>query len=157
MSHRLLNAFAVLPLAGKHQELAAVGSKKGDGYLPEPVVGGTSCTSHAHTGWIATHLPLNATSAVFINKLSKVIFAENAHCAFRSTGREQRRLENVFTLPHPDTPQRSASAPNSPKATRLPSADGTKNNWNSDTVLSSLIEQLDLVRLDWRPLENARR
>lgn len=47
-----------------------------------------------------------------------------------------------------------ASAPKTAKAPQLPSADGTKNNLHSDTVLSSLIEQLDLVRLDWRPLEN---
>lgn len=70
--------------------------------------------------------------------------------------KEQRRLEFFFTLPRPDTQLRIASAPNSPKAVQLPLADGTKNNWNSDTVLSSLIEQLDLVRLDWRPLENTR-
>lgn len=70
--------------------------------------------------------------------------------------RAKKTWNFFFTLPHPDTQLRIASAPNSPKAAQLPSADGTKNNWNSDTVLSSLIEQLDLVRLDWRPLENTR-
>lgn len=60
----------------------------------------------------------------------------------------------MFILPHPDKPQHIASAPKTAKAAQLPSADSTKNNLNSDTVLSSLNEQLDLVRLDWRLLES---